>query len=165
MNRNGSVFCGFLNNEHVVKKLKSIPNKSVSHIFYKCVYHTYLQRSICIFTHMSFLQLQWWLGIQHQFQMIYHITRVNWPLANSLMFHCVYLCVFSADTSIAQWESLRITDTFATFECRPKWVWTSFSSSLDLHFLGQHLVKIFFQGHSARTFLAILIIGLFRKQH
>jgi len=52
MNRNGSVFGGFFNNEHVVKKkLKSIPNKSVSHIFFTnvCIIHIY--KDLYVYSH------------------------------------------------------------------------------------------------------------------
>jgi len=53
MNRNGSVFCGFLNNEHVVKKTeKYTKQKCITYFLQMCVSYIFTKIYMYIHTHV-----------------------------------------------------------------------------------------------------------------
>jgi len=155
---NGSVVFGGFEQSACCKKQKSIPNKSVSHSSYKCVYHTYLQRSICIFTHMSFqtwvvVLVGVWVTVAPISDDIYITSEngSNWGwIGCSPISDVSLICLFVRVYRHMARESLRITDSFTSLmsiDCPPKWFWTSFGQVFsDLHFLGQHFFKDTFAG-------------------
>ena len=142
-----------------------------------CVSYIFTKIYMYIHTHLFLQLVEWWLGIVapiwDDIEKLLAGSIGCSPLADVSL--CVYLCVFT-DT-VWEWvfenhRKLHILD-LSIESPSPKWLQTSFSSSCDLHFLGNTCTL----GHGQDLLQlvvwikdtwsgpwAILMIGLFRKQ-